>query len=146
MLSPMLLTVAVFSLNLLTQVKNPASTITDELLAILAAVCLFGAAVSADELLDLHEIKSSDRWKFLGVAYPAFCLAIGILTFAVPVIYLEESTHLPVPIWRYGVFGFAGVFALVKPMIYEEKGWTVAYMIFAAGSIIVTMVPFRDGF
>jgi len=138
LLGPMLLAVAVFSLNLLSQIKNADQTHVDELLAILTAICLLGSATSADSVMDAFSVSTRERLTYLGFGYLLFCLAIGILTAAVPIIYAEVTGFVPIATWRYWLFGLTGIAAAVKPMLWKERSWTAVMFIFYGLSLIAS--------
>ena len=120
-MAPMLLAVAVFSLTLLRQTSNPTRTYTDEIFAVLSGVCLFGSATSADAAMDRYHLNIWKRIRFLNGGYLLFCLAIGTLTFAVPVLYAETEGRT-LSFWPYVIFGLMGLVVAYKPMVDRETG------------------------
>jgi hypothetical protein len=103
-MAPMLLAVAIFSLTLLVQTKAPKETITDELFAVLSAACLLGSATVTDSAMDSCKASFVERLTFLGGGYVLFCLAIGVISAAIPILYAERSGATPIARWRYTLF------------------------------------------
>jgi hypothetical protein len=138
-MAPMLLAVAIFSLTLLRQTQNAHATYTDELFALLSGICLLGSATSADAAMDSCKATWQQRLIFLRTGYPLFCLAIGTLTAAVPILYAETGCKTLTG-WRYLLFGVTGLTAAIKPMLYveyKEYSWTVLMFACYFASIIV---------
>jgi hypothetical protein len=118
-MAPLLFAVATFSLTLLRETANPTRTCTDEIFAVLSGVCLLGSSTSADAALDEYKFTTWERLKFLNLGYLLFCLAIGTLTAAVPILYAETEGRA---LWwgPYWVFGLTGFVVAAKPMVYRE--------------------------
>jgi len=124
-LAPMLLAAAVFSLTALSLVPKPDATFTDEFLAALAALCIFGTALVLDSALDAAKVTEKARVTLLGGGYLLFCIAVGALTTAVPIIYATKQAdaagiayiwHLP----SIMIFLGAGVSVIFKLMWFRD--------------------------
>jgi hypothetical protein len=118
-MAPMLLAVAIFSLTLLRQTTDPTGTRTDEIFAFLSGICLLGSATSADAVMDSCEATTPQRLKFLRIGYPLFCLAVAILTAAVPILYAETQRR-SLSWWMYLLFFATGCIVGWKPMVKDE--------------------------
>jgi len=136
--APMLLAVAIFSVTLLSQTTNASATITDELFALLSAVCLLGSATVADSAMDSCNASWVNRIKFLGFGYPLFCLAIGTLTTALPILYAEKAGATPIRSWRYILYAITGLTVAVKPMLDKENWWTLLMFACYIATIVVS--------
>jgi hypothetical protein len=130
-LATMLFTVASIAVAALEIVHDPNKTLLDEFLAILAVFSIFSASILLDAALDLQNISSKERWKFLGRGYLLFCLMITLLTFAIPILYdvnRYASTNPDYGWWHtYWIFfAVSGILVGWKMMTeYESFGNTV---------------------
>lgn len=139
-LAPMLLTVSIFSLTIVGRGESPESTITDEILCLLSALCILGAAMVADSALDRVNLSISERFKFLGGGYFLFCLAAGVLSFVIPLLYISRSfPNFSIEGWQYLIYLFSAVSVTSKLMQNEEKAWTVGMFILSATAITLTV-------
>jgi hypothetical protein len=124
-LAPMLLGVAVFALTAASLVPTPTGTITDELLSLLAAFCIFSAALLIDSSLDNLQITTIERCTFLNGGYVCFCLVVGSLTAAVPILYSAVQSQFQHeafgPNRNFLFFGGAGLCVFLKMMTYHDR-------------------------
>src|SRR4051794_20807342 len=131
-LSPMLLTIAVFALSATAAIPNSSQTIVDELLSMLAAICIFAAALLIDSALDKLQLDLGERVGFLGNGYLTFSFVVGVMTAFVPILY--EAKKAPGAFgWSTGFVPFlgAGISVFLKMMSNKDRGaWTVAMLIF----------------
>lgn len=138
-LSPMLLTVAIFSLTLVGNIVQPAATFVDEILCLQSASCILGAAMVADSALDKAGLSISDRFVFLGGGYFFFCLAAGVMTLIIPLLYLAKTapaTHIP--LWQYILYMLTSLSVITKLMQNKEEAWTVGmFLLFAATLCVI---------
>lgn len=138
-LSPMLLTVAIFSLTIVGNIAEPGATFVDEILCLLSASSLLGAALVADSALDKAELAISDRFVFLGGGYFLFCLAAGVMTVVIPLLYLAKmSPTAPVLPWQYILYACTGISVIAKLMQNKEKAWTVGMFILFVATLCAT--------
>ena len=135
-LSPMLLTVSIFSLTLAANIAKPESTYVDEVLCFLSGLCVLGAAMVADSALDKADLSIQDRFTFLGGGYFLFCIAAGAMTLVIPLLYIaKKSTPAPIPFWHYFVYVPTGLSVTAKLMQNKEKAWTVGMFILVVATI-----------
>jgi hypothetical protein len=145
-LAPMLLTVAIFSLTLVSQRPDPnATTILDELFSLLSAVCLLGSATIADSAMDKHTpLGIRRRFKFFGGGYFLFCLTVGTMSAAIPILYASTA---PIAQWRYILFFFTGFSAIIKLMLgVETRGTALMFACYLATICVsaIRVIPFLD--
>lgn len=141
-LSPMLLTVAIFSLTATSAISNAPSSIVDELLSVLASFCIFSAALLIDSALDKLSLSFFDRLTFLGGGYLLFCIAVGAMTAIVPIFYEAKKLGLGSFGWQSTFIPFiaAGLFVLLKLMTFKDKSaFTVAIILSYFASAYVLM-------
>jgi hypothetical protein len=65
-----------------------------------------------------------------------FCLAIGVISAAIPILYAERAGAILIAHWRYTLFFLTGITVMVRPMLYEEKYWTTLMF----GCYIATLI------
>jgi hypothetical protein len=140
-LAPMLLTVAIFSLTLVGSQPDPKATIIDELFSLLSAVCLLGSATVADSAMDKYGVGVGARFTFLGGGYFLFCLAVGTMSAAIPILYAGKISAAPIAPWRYILFFATGLSAIIKLMQGEETPWTVGMFLCYLATICVSANP-----
>jgi len=138
-MAPMLLAVAIFSLTLLRETKNPSQTITDEVFAFLSGICLLGSATSADAAMDNCEATTRQRLTFLRLGYLLFCAAICTLTTAIPILY-AETEGMPLSWPWYVLFLLTGISVGAKPMVYKEPKHEYSLTAVMVGFYAVTIV------
>jgi drug/metabolite transporter (DMT)-like permease len=140
-LAPMLLAVATFALILVNSFSEPNRSIVDELLCLLSAFCLLGSATVADSIMDRYGSGDTSRFAFLGGGYFLFCLAVGTITAAIPIIYAVKINPVrPIPVWRYIIFFATGMSAVIKLMQGKEKAWTAIMFICYVAAACVSAV------
>lgn len=138
-LAPMLLTVAIFSLTLVSNIATPELTIVDEVLCLLSVACILGAAMVADSILDKADLSFFNRLEFLGGGYFLFCVVAGVISFVIPLLYVFKShPGVPLAIWQYIVFGSTAISVTTKLMQNEEKAWTAGMFVLSVASIVLT--------
>jgi hypothetical protein len=138
-LAPMLLTVAIFSLTLVGNIATSNGTIVDEVLCLLSAACILGAAMVADSALDMADLSFANRFQFLGGGYFLFCVVAGVISFVIPLLYVFKSHNgVTLATWQYLVYGFTALSVVFKLMQNKEKSWTVGMFVLSAASVIVT--------
>jgi hypothetical protein len=132
-LAPMLLAAAVFSLTALSLIPKPDATFTDEFLAALAALCIFGTALVVDSALDTAKVTERARVTLLGGGYLLFCIAVGALTTAVPIIYATKQADAAgeAYAWQSSIIYFIGAGAAVslKLMWFRDRNAFLILMI-----------------
>ncbi len=129
-LSPMLLTVAIFSLTLVGNIAQPSATYVDEILCLLSAFCILGAAMVADSALDKAELSLTARFAFLGGGYFLFCVAAGAMAIVIPLLYMAKALpSIPIPVWKYILYSLTGFSVTAKLMQNKERAWTVGMFI-----------------
>jgi hypothetical protein len=139
-LSPMLLTVAIFSLGAMTAIQVPKTTIIDELLAFLASFCILSAAALVDAALDRLALTFKNRIFYLGGGYLLFCLVVSAMMVITPMLYEFKR-------FSSGQYGFhkseliffgGGACVLGKLMSYRDRqAWLVAIGVFYVFAIYV---------
>ncbi|MDE1963379.1 MAG: hypothetical protein KGI42_05660 [Xanthomonadaceae bacterium] len=138
-LAPMLLTIAIFSLTLVGNIAHPDSTHVDEVLCLLCAFCILGAATVADSALDKVGLSVRDRLFFLGGGYLFFCLAVGVVSIVIPLLYVAKAfPAADVHTWQYILYICTGTSVTVKLMQNKEKAWTVGMVILFVLTMCVT--------
>ena len=141
-LAPMLLTLAVFALGGVTVIAAPDKTIVDELLSLLAAFCIFAAALLVDSALDKIAINWIDRLRFLGGGYLCFCLVVGAMTTMTPILYEFETKRIGLANFTWEAndipFALAGASVFLKMISYRDRQvWTALMIVFYSFSIWV---------
>jgi hypothetical protein len=138
-LAPMLLTVVVFCLTAVNIVTKPASTIVDEMLSLIAAFCIFAAALLVDFILDKLKIATTDRVSFLNYGYISFCVVVMLTTITVPTLYLAKQSGDSIfspSIVSMLYFTGAGLCVFGKMMVlYDKNTFVVGMVIFYTLSI-----------
>lgn len=138
-LAPMLLAISIFSLTLVGNIKDPATTIVDEIFSLLSALCILGSTTVADAIMDKAGQTPTQRFSFLGGGYFLFCLAAGVMTTSLPLLYLAKKSVISIPIWKYIIFSATGISVISKLMQHEEKIWTgVMFLLFVSSIATVS--------
>jgi hypothetical protein len=145
-LAPMLLTVAVFALVSLSNVSRPDITKVDELLAIVAGISIFAAALLVDHVLDSLQVGTGERFTFLSFGYLFFCVVVGFMTAAVFVIYSSvqaQAQHVPFDLQKSFIpFALAGLSVSGKMMCFRDReGFFYAMLVCYGLSIYVLLAP-----
>jgi hypothetical protein len=130
-LSPMLLTIAVFALSATAAITDSSKTIVDELLSMLAAICIFAAALLVDSALDKLKLDLAERVNFLGRGYLAFCFVVGVMTAFVPILYEAKKAGSGAFGWSISFVPFfgAGISVFSKMMSHKDGGWWTVAML-----------------
>jgi hypothetical protein len=131
-LAPMLLTIATFSLTVMGLQQNPEKTIVDELFSFIGAACLLAAAVVADSALDKQDLGLFERMKFMGGGYLFFCLVVGAMSTAIPILYSAKRAGGDGITWHKSYLWFisVGIFVVLKLMSHKDKQvWTAAIIL-----------------
>jgi hypothetical protein len=129
-LSPMLITVSVFSLTAMVAVSANKNTIIDELLGIIAVFCIFSATLVIDSVLDKQNLSFVQRFRFLGGGYFTFCVAVGSMTAFVPILYEAKHVSTDFGFSRHFIFFLlAGLSVSLKMMINKDKGILILSMV-----------------
>src|ERR1051325_6996303 len=108
-LAPMLLAIATFSLIIVGQEQHPQVSIVDELFSCLGAICLLAAALVADSALDKQAVGLFDRVKLMGGGYLFFCLIVGMMSAAIPVLYSAKRAGAAGIMWHQSFLWFIAV-------------------------------------
>ena len=135
-LAPMLFAFAIFSLGALNFTRS-YMVIVDEIFALLAAFCIFAAALLVDSMLDKQSVSFETRLGYLGWGYTAFCVVIGMITISIPILYLVKANRGKFR-WRFSYisFGGAGVSVMAKMLTQTANQLTMILMsVFFAASI-----------
>jgi len=97
-LSAALITIAIFSLSVMSFVPDPAKSLIDEVFGILGLVSLISAALILDAELDKRELTFRDRRKLYSSGYIVFCGSIGGMSSAILFFYADVNRTGPFPI------------------------------------------------
>lgn len=125
-ISPMLLTVSIFSLTLASNIDHPRATYVDEILCLLSAFCVLGAATVTGSILDKANLSLAARFTFLSGGYFLFCVAAGVMAIVIPLLYLAKASPTwAIPLWQYILYFLTGCSVTAKLMHSREHAWTI---------------------
>jgi hypothetical protein len=130
-LPPMLFGVATFSATAVNVIPNPAKTLIDEFLSILAAFCVFSASILIDYALDSERKNWKERISYLGYGYFLFCCVVGFVTAFIPALYdTKRNDNVFTFHVYYLLFGVTGLLVFIK-MMSELKDRGNKYLTYA---------------
>jgi hypothetical protein len=135
----MLLAISIFSLTIVGNITGPNATLVDEIFSILSAVCILAAAAVADSAMDEAEFSFADRVGLLGHGYLLFCVVAGVMTIAIPLLYIAKASPGVIPGWNYIIFAATGLFVAIKLMQNKEKAWTALMFAGVVASLCVVI-------
>jgi hypothetical protein len=90
-LSAALITVATFSLTVMGLVSIPGQTFVDEVFMALGLSSLLSAARIIDVIFDKRALNVTDRFKLIGGGYFLFCVIVGLMSFAILLLYASKG-------------------------------------------------------
>ncbi|MGP9811781.1 hypothetical protein ACTZWT_09740 [Rhodopseudomonas sp. NSM] len=149
-LPPLLFTVAVFSLSILSNLESQNTTV-DEFLAIFAALCLISAALLVDSLLDKLKLTFNDRFFLLHGGYLLFSASVSSAIPLLAVLYLygsdflsassaENSTNLTI---TFAVFGATAASMFWKMMTLDIRNISFMALLTSAFASIAWLYHLR---